>query len=117
MTDTATENFWKAMSEWVLPEPLPVFFRLYYNEDGTPIVYSMEELPHAYIEVDAQTYHIGNTNVRVVGGKLVFKQPAIIVNKLQPADSGTACDPRDICVVVSADQPHTKWAIVNNEIN
>ena len=116
MSET-TENFWAAWNniEWV--DPAPVFFRLYYNEDGTPIVYSMVELPHAYVEIDASTYHNANMNVRVVDGKLVFKTPIQTVKKLQPAEYVTACDPRDVCVVVSADQPNQRWTIVENEIN
>jgi hypothetical protein len=42
----------------------------------------------------------------------------ITVKKLQPTDStGTACNPRDVCVVVRPDQPHVKWNIINNELN
>ena len=116
MTNETTENFWKVMSEWVPPESKPIFWRLYHNADGTPIVYSMEELPHAYIDVDPALFIECNMNVRVIDGKLIFKKLPL-VNKLQPAGHGTACDPRDVCVIVSADQPHTKWAITNNEIN
>ena len=43
--------------------------------------------------------------------------PTEPVKKLEPSTTGTTCDPRDVCVVVSPDQPHTKWTIVNNEIN
>jgi hypothetical protein len=77
----------------------------------------MEDLPDNYIEVDQQTYVLAPSNVRVVDGKLTYIKPVVTVKKLQPGLVGTACDPCDICVVVDADQPHTKWAIVNNEIN
>ena len=110
-----TENFWKVMSEWVPPEPRAIFFRLYYDDNGTPIVYSMDELPHAYIELEPEIFHQNNMNARVVDGKLIIKKTNLS-NKLQPTDHGTACDPRDVSVVVSADQPNRKWAIVN-EIN
>ena len=117
MTNETTKNFWKVMSEFKWPDLKPVFFRLYYSEDGTPIAYSMEELPHAYIEVDSEIYHQHNMNVRVVNGQLIFKRSSLIVNKLQPADYGTSCDPKDVCVVVSAEQPNRKWAIVDNEFD
>ena len=55
-------------------------------------------------------------NVRVIDGKLIFKK-SNLVNKLQPAEHGTPCDPRDVCVVVSPDQPNRKWTIVQNEFN
>ena len=99
------------------PTPNPIFFRLYYNDDGTPIIYSMEEFPHNYIEVDPETYARAPFNVRVIGGKLTYIDPVVIVKKLQPADHGTACDTRDVCVVVGPDQPHVKWNLVNNELN
>lgn len=110
-----TENFWQVMSEWVPPEPKPVFFRLYHNDDGTPIVYSMEDLPHAYIDVEPEVFHQNNMNVCVVDGRLIVKKTGFS-DKLKPADYGTACDPRDVSVVVSANQSNRKWAIVN-EIN
>jgi hypothetical protein len=111
-----TENFWKAMLEWVPPEPKPIFYRLYYNNDGTPIAYSMEDLPHACIDVTPEIFQNANMNVQVINQQLIFKK-SLTINKLQPADHGTACDPRDVSVVVSADQPNCKWAIVNDKIN
>jgi hypothetical protein len=110
------EEFWKILQS--MPEPTPLFYKLYYNDDGSPFIYSMEELPGNYIEVDQETYVLAPFNVRVVDGNLVYIKPVITIKKLQPTDSnGTACDPRDVCVVVDPTQPHTKWTIVNNELN
>lgn len=99
------------------PEPAPVSYRLYHTADGSPIIYSMEELLDNYIEVDQQTYVLAPFNVRVVSGKLTRIKPVVTVKKLQPSTAGTACDPYDVCIIVDPDQPHTKWTIVNNEIN
>ena len=116
MSELTEQEFWSILQ--AVPEPNPVFYRLYYNDDGTPIIYSMEQLPDNYIEVDQQTYVLAPFNVRVVDGKLVHIKPIITVKKLQPNTiNGTACDPRDVGVVVDVDRPHTKWTIVNNEIN
>jgi hypothetical protein len=113
MTNETTENFWRAWAEpW--PDPEPVFYRLYYNEQGLPVCYTMEDLPGNYIEIDHATYARGLPNVRVVNNKIqVFNQST--VNKLRPSDTGTACDPRDVCVVVGVDQDHTKWNIQTYE--
>ena len=100
-----------------LPQPKPIFYRLYYNDDGTPIIYSMEELPGNYIDVDQQTYVLTPFNVRVVDGKLTYVDPVITVKKLQPGDSGIPCSPDDVCVVVNDTQKHIKWKIVNNELD
>ena len=115
MSKLTEKDFWSILQD--IPEPSPVFYRLYYKDDGTPIIYSMEDLPGNYIEVDQQTYVVATFNVQVVNKQLIFKQPVTTVNKLQPTNFGTACDPRDICIVVSAEQPNCKWTIVNNEIN
>jgi hypothetical protein len=110
------EEFWKILQS--MPEPTPLFYKLYYNDDGSPIIYSMEELPGNYIEVDQETYVLAPFNVRVVDGKLVYIKPVITIKKLQPTDlNGTACDPGDVCIVVDPDQPHTKWTMINNELN
>jgi hypothetical protein len=56
MSQETTDNFWQAIKEFHWPEPEPIFFRLYYKEDGSPIVYTMEDLPGNYIDVDRDTY-------------------------------------------------------------
>jgi hypothetical protein len=110
------EDFWSILR--AMPESHPVFYRLYYDDVGLPIIYSMEDLSGNYIEVDRETYVLASFNIRVVDNKLVHTNPVAIIKKLQPTDlGGTACDPCDVCIVVEPDQPHTKWTIVNNEIN
>ena len=111
-----TENFWLALTEPV-PEPAPIFFRLYYNERGEPVSYSMEHLPGNYIEIDAETYQRSRSNVRVVDGKIVpviHKRPT---SKLKPSTAGTACSVENVSVVVAEDQPHIKWSLKSNESN
>jgi hypothetical protein len=78
----------------------------------------MEHRPGNYIDVDPQTYAIAPFNVRVVDNKLTYIRPKTAIKKLQPAIAdGVACDPRDVCVVVDSEQLHTKWTIVNNELD
>lgn len=108
------EEFWKILHD--VPEQAPVFFRLYYNDQGAPIVYSMEDLPGKYIEIDSATFARAPTNVRVVDGKLTELKPQQLTRKLQPADTGTACHPKDICVVAdSTDTNCTHWRIFTHE--
>ena len=118
MTNETTENFIKAWSEFKWPEPKTISFRLYYNEDGSPKCYSMDELADKYVEVDADTFALRPWNVRVVEGKLNYVQPPVTVQKLKPNTiSGTPCDPRDVCVVVPHQHSHIKWNQTNNEIS
>jgi len=110
------EEFWKILFD--VPEPKPIFYRLYYNDDGTPICYSMEALPDNYIDLDQQTYSRGSPNVKVVNGKLIEICLSGTVKKLQPTlDYGTPCAPNDVCIVVNDTEPHIKWSVVTHETN
>ena len=108
------ENFWKAWAEPV-PEPAPIFFRLYYDDQGRPISYSMEHLPGNYIDIDAATYQLNSRNVRVVDGKLVHIKPKKTVTKLVPSIAGTPCLPNNISIVVDEQQPNIKWSLKSHE--
>ena len=113
MSEMTPEEFWAILQAPV--EIKSIFYRLYYNTDGTPICYSMEELPGNYIDIDAETYNQGRSNVRVVNEKLVVINLANYVKKLIPSTNGIPCNPRDICVVVTESQAHTKWSLKTNE--
>jgi hypothetical protein len=111
MSKLTAENFWKIWSESAVSAP-EVFYRLYYNDDGSPVCYTMEDLPGNYIDVDMSTYLVGSYNVRVIDQKLVHLPTTELVTKLRPNPlSGTACDPQDICVVVDENMSHVKWSL------
>ena len=93
------------------PEVKPISYRLYHDEAGRPLFYSMEDLPGTYVEVDAEAYAISSHDVKVVDGKVVPLPKKIYTRKLKPSDQGVACHPQDVCVVVSEDQPHIKWKL------
>ena len=117
MSNTTTDNFF---SVWGLnqSQPQPVYFRLYYNDQGDLICYSMEDLPGNYIEIDKELYQNSPRNVQVIDGKIHFITPKAVVPKLIPnQNNGTSCNPADVCVVVGPDQPSIKWSIKHNEIN
>ena len=104
------EEFWHILHD--APEIKPVFYRLYHDEQGYPIAYSMEHMPGNYIEIDAETYARSSGQVRVINGHLVKIEPQNIQLKLKPStDQGTCCHPWDICVIVDEAKPHIKWKI------
>ena len=39
-----------------MPEPQPVFYSLYHDDQGHPLFYSMEDLPGTYIDVTPEQY-------------------------------------------------------------
>jgi hypothetical protein len=108
-----SEEFWAILH--AMPEPPPVFFRLYHNDQGEPITYSMEDLSGTYIDVDPETYARAPFNVRVQAGRLIELKSA--VRKLAPADSGTPCYPNNVAIVVPETEPHQRWIMKTHEFN
>lgn len=108
-----SEEFWAILH--AMPEPEPVFWRLYYNEQGEPVTYSMEDLPGTYIEVDAETFARSPFNVRVKDNKLIELTKA--VHKLMPSSTGVPCHPDNVAIVVSDNQPHQRWSMKIYETN
>lgn len=103
-------NWDEFVAIWVAsePRPKPIFFRLYYNESGDPVSYSMEDLPGNYIDIDAEAFRLANPNVKVVDGKIVEIVRRRPNAKLQPTEQGTPCHPQDVSVV-STQEPNIKW--------
>jgi hypothetical protein len=109
------EEFWSILH--AVPGPVEPIRRLYYNKDGEPLFYAAEDLPGNYIDVDQETFARASSRVRVRNGQIVSTATHRLSKKLVPSEHGTTCDIRDVCVVVSAEQPHTKWTIKNYEQN
>lgn len=103
------EEFWTILHD--APAPRSISFRLYYDENGMPIVYTMDDIPGNYIEIDPETFARGSSQVRVVEGRLIKLHNHSMMPKLRPnQQQGTACHPQDVCVIVDPTQPHVKWS-------
>lgn len=105
------EEFFGALAN--MPEPVTPVHRLYHDDQGRVLFYSMEDLPGTWIAVDAATYAAARQDVRVVSNELVEIPKTAMIDKLRPGHQGTCCDPRDICLIVTSDQPHVKWSVAN----
>lgn len=103
------EEFFAILRDMPLPIDHP--HRLYHDDAGRVLFYSMEDLPGTWIAVDSETYARARHDVRVVDGTIVELPRVAEVAKLRPSSEGVCCDPRDICMIVSADQPHVKWRL------
>jgi hypothetical protein len=107
------EEFWAILH--AMPEPQPVFWRLYYNQAGEPITYSMEHMSGTYIDVDPETYSRAPFNVRIENGQLIELKSA--VRRLAPAESGTPCYPSNVAIVVPETELHQRWIMKTHEFN
>lgn len=96
-----------------LPEPRPVVYRLYYNEQGQPIVYATDELPGNYIEVDAETFAVRPMDIKIVDGVIHQLPRRTYYRKLAPGTDGTLCHTHDVAVVVS--ESGTFWKLNSYE--
>lgn len=103
------EEFFAVLQD--LPPASDPVYRLYHDDQGAVLFYSMEDLPGTWISVDSLTYTLSRRDVRVVDGRLLEIPKVPLVPKLRPSDQGICCDPRDICIVVTADQPHIRWSL------
>ena len=93
--------------------PAPIF-RLYYDDAGLPLFYSTEDLPGNYVDIDGATFVSAKTNVRVKNGRIV-EINSVQLRKIVPSTDGTACDSRDVCIVVADNHgSQTKWKLKNS---
>ena len=102
------EEFWAALAP-VPPAPPPMY-RLYHDEKGSPLFFSMEDLPGTYIDVDRETFISAPTQIKVVDGKIKYIQ-TFLYPKLVPSDHGKSCHPADVCIIVNEEDPHVKWSL------
>ena len=105
--NTSIENFREALK---LVKPIKkqeIFFRLYYDDDGNVITYSMEDLPGKYIEINAEQFAIGNRNIYIKNGK-IYKKKQLSIGKLIPTEE---YDGTDITVI----KDKTQWKMKTYE--
>lgn len=104
-------NFWDALTQIDSQvADLAREYRLYYDVNGDPVCYSMEDLDGEYIIIDQETYAEGRYDVRVEQGKLI--QPnKMTYKKLVPSDDGTETTIYDMSIV----GPGRYWLIKYSE--
>ena len=117
MKSAVTEKeFWEILRN--MSAPVDIEYRVYYEDDGTVICYSMDDLPGKYIEIDLETYQKAPISTRVVNEKLIEFDPPRATRKLSPSnEAGTPCDPDNVAVVVDETMPNTRWSIKSYESN
>lgn len=80
-----------------------VEYRLYYNDIGSVICYTTEDLEGDYIVIDKLAYITARHDVRVVDNKLIRMTTGSHILKLIPSDSGTPCNKDNVLVIDTTD--------------
>lgn len=97
--DENTQNFLDFWNNYQWPEIKPIFYRLYYDESGAPLAYSMEDLPGNYIEITAKQFAESSDRVMVKNGQLI-KKSQTRSSKLVPTNTGVQCHSEDVTIIV-----------------
>jgi hypothetical protein len=87
-------------------------YRLYYNSDGTPKYYSMEELEGTFIYVDQQTFQNCRYDIVVIKGviKSLSENTISRYNQVdQETPTTVRTDPTDILLVVDQSNSYILW--------
>lgn len=108
--DETTENFFKVLSEFEWPEIKKPIYRVYHDENGLPILYTMADLPGNYVDISPEDFWLASMDSRVIDGRLVHPAKSSAV-KLKPGKIGKPCHPTDVCIVVKETDGHIKWSV------
>ncbi len=99
------KEFWKTY-KW--PDQKPVIYRLYYDDRGQALEYSMEDHSGNWIEITPQQYAMADMRAKVINGAITYPPPPA-PPKLVPGDSGIPCHLWSMLLVVDPQQPNKKW--------
>lgn len=108
------DSFWQAVAEhnWEQPQA-KLEFRLYYDEHGNVVSYSMEDLPGNYIVIDRITFDQTRFDIKVKDGKIIkVSNPASWKLFLTDNETVHRCHPDNVCIIVPADyQTPQYWEV------
>lgn len=89
--------------------PQEVVYRLYYDEAGNVITYTIDELPGKYIVVSHKQYTEARTNVTIVDDKIVEAKRRILLEKyVKNLDGGVKTSKYDINIISDIDSVYWK---------
>jgi hypothetical protein len=92
-------------------------YRLYYNSDGSPKFYSMEDLPGEYIFIDHQTFEQGRYDIVVRHGRILSLSDSgtsRYVQVVRATPNSVKCDISDITILTESSE-HILWDYRSNQ--
>lgn len=103
------QNLLAALQSLEVRKEQPVTYRLYHDDQGQPLFYSMEDKPGNYIEITKEQYHRSSSRVQVINGQLVDNTGDKFPSKLVPGELGASTHPQDVTIIVAETDPNRKW--------
>jgi hypothetical protein len=111
-------NFWAAVEQFLnepIAAPQQLECRLYYNDIGEPLFYTMDKPDGQYINISLAQYSKGNYNVKVVNEQI--KEILHTIAKLVPSDTGTASHCNDVSIIADQHCCTQHWKLKAYEEN
>lgn len=114
LNDPDWQQLWSEVVPMAHHEPT---YRLYHDDQGLPLFYSMEPQPGNYIDITPEQFAAADSHVRVINGQLVKTQCRSTKKLVVSTDqSGTACSAHSVTIVTDQ-QPVRYWKLKNHEQN
>lgn len=95
----------------------PLIYRLYHDDQGHLLFYSMEHIPELkYVNITQEQFNRAESHVKVINGQikqLDFIRPKLIPHSLE----GQSTHSKNVALIQPVDQPHILWNLVYREQN
>ncbi len=78
-----------------------VELRLYYDDIGNVLFYTCDKPEGNFIVIDKDVYAQCRFDIKIVDGKIVRPEQAIVIRKMIPSVEGTKCSKENINIVVN----------------
>lgn len=105
-------NFEEALKAVNFNNPnVEIEYRLYYDDTGSPLYYSTEDLEGNYVTVSKEEHTLGRYDITIVNEKIIYPTE-YIYQKLIPSVEGTVCNTNDVSIVSDNGQ---EWSLKRYE--
>lgn len=115
---TPSDSDWQQLWNEVVPMAHhELVYRLYHDDQGQPLFYSMEPRSGNYIDITPEQFAAADSHVRVVNGHLIkIQRPGTKKLVVSADQSGTACAIHSVTIVTDQ-QPARYWKLKSHEQN